>query len=144
MARTPQHRAGGDEAIRGGRSRPSLQGSHGVRFLGRCLYRLLGCNVTRARHRIALEGMDKGHLMIDQSPGGTRGGVSAEHHTPGEGWADWETWGGEEGERCAVLKPGLGLFLLEEGRCITAFSSLKSCKKGNKLFSLSGEGQVAK
>lgn len=35
--------------------------------------------------------------------------------------------GGEEGERCAVPKPELGLFLLEEGRCITAFSSLKSC-----------------
>lgn len=28
-------------------------------------------------------------------------------------------------------EPGLGLFLLEEGRCIAAFSSLKTCKKGS-------------
>ena len=43
-----------------------------------------------------------------------------------------------------MLEPGLGMFLWDEGRHVTAFCALKSCKKGNKLFSLSGEGWVAK
>jgi len=53
---------------------------------------VLGCSVTTARHPVVLEGRGKGQLIVNQSPGGTREGVSAEHNAPGKGWVNWEMW----------------------------------------------------